>query len=63
MYHAYFEWIRCHMADLASAAREDGGQGGMSDEVSWTAIMVAAAIAAATAIAGAVVAKASGIAF
>lgn len=43
--------------------RADRGRGGMSDEVSWTAIIVGAAIAAATVVGAAVLAKAEGITF
>lgn len=63
MYSTYLNWIRCQTSHLRQAVHEDGGRGGMSDEVSWMAIIVGAAIAAATLIATAVVAKAGGISF
>lgn len=63
MYSTYLDWIRCQTWHLRRAVREDGGRGGMSDEVSWMAIIVGAAITAAGLIAAAVVAKAGGIAF
>jgi hypothetical protein len=63
MYSIYFDWIACQTWHWWKAVREDGGRGGMSDEVSWMAIIVGAAIVAAGAIAAAVVAKAEGISF
>lgn len=43
--------------------RADGGRGGMSDEVSYTALLVAAAVAAGTFIAAGVLAKVFDIEF
>jgi hypothetical protein len=63
MDRTYLDWIRCQTWHLRQAVREDGGRGGMSDEVSWIAVIVGAAIAAAAALGAAVLAKVNGISF